>query len=148
MSKFICNIHTESSPSLVPSFRGPVTIHRGIAKCHSSPTSLTHNSVTRVHKPATTPSLCTFFSPFIFSSFPYAKRFFHPKYKSSSARSSSSKASLLTRDMPKPSRKGKTASREVDISKSLSYLLRHGARDEGVRLDEGGWANVADVVGF
>ena len=52
--------------------------------------------------------------------------------------------------MPKD-RKGKSrggASKEVDISKSLSYLLRHGAKDEGIKLDEGGWANVADVVGF
>lgn len=41
-----------------------------------------------------------------------------------------------------------SSSKEVDISKSLSYLLRHGARKEGLVLDEGGWANVADVVGF
>ncbi|KAF6222692.1 hypothetical protein HO133_000739 [Letharia lupina] len=44
------------------------------------------------------------------------------------------------------SRKGKGASREVDISKSLSYLLRHGAKTEGIQLDEAGWANVADVL--
>ncbi len=37
-------------------------------------------------------------------------------------------------------------SREVTISKALSFLLRHGAKDEGVQLDEGGWANVRDVV--
>lgn len=37
--------------------------------------------------------------------------------------------------------------REVTISKNLSYLLRHNAKDEGIELDEGGWANVADVVG-
>ena len=41
-----------------------------------------------------------------------------------------------------------SSSKEVDISKSLSYLLRHGARKEGLVLDEGGWANVANVVGF
>lgn len=45
--------------------------------------------------------------------------------------------------------KNKSATtKEVDISKGLSYLLRHGAKNEGVRLDEGGWANVADVVGL
>ena len=44
--------------------------------------------------------------------------------------------------------KGGGASSEVDISKSLSYLLRHGAKDAGITLDAGGWANVADVVGF
>lgn len=43
---------------------------------------------------------------------------------------------------------GSAASKEVEISKSLSYLLRHGAKDAGIGLDEGGWANVADVVGF
>lgn len=37
-------------------------------------------------------------------------------------------------------------SREVTVSKALSFLLRHGARDEGVQLDGGGWANVRDVV--
>ncbi len=39
-------------------------------------------------------------------------------------------------------------SREVTVSRNLSYLLRHQAADEGIRLDEGGWACVADVVGF
>jgi hypothetical protein len=39
-------------------------------------------------------------------------------------------------------------SREVTISKALSFLLRHGAKDEGVRIDEGGWVCVADVVCF
>ena len=53
----------------------------------------------------------------------------------------------MTRDMP-TNRKDKSASKEVEISKSLSYLLRHGAENEGIQLDEAGWANVADVVGF
>lgn len=39
-------------------------------------------------------------------------------------------------------------SRQVTVSKALSFLLRHGAKDEGVGIDEGGWANVADVVSF
>lgn len=46
-----------------------------------------------------------------------------------------------------PGDKGGRAAKEVDISKSLSYLLRHGARKEGLVLDEGGWANVGNVVG-
>lgn len=37
-------------------------------------------------------------------------------------------------------------SREVTISKALSFVLRHGAQAEGIELDEGGWANVADLV--
>ena len=37
-------------------------------------------------------------------------------------------------------------SREVTVSKALSFLLRHAAKDEGVDIDEGGWVNVADVV--
>ena len=36
--------------------------------------------------------------------------------------------------------------RSVLVSKALSFLLRHGAKAEGVELDDGGWANVADVV--
>lgn len=39
-------------------------------------------------------------------------------------------------------------SREITISKNLSFLLRHHAADEGITLDEGGWANVADVVSW
>lgn len=37
-------------------------------------------------------------------------------------------------------------SRDVVISKALSFLLRHGAKGEGIELDDGGWANLADVV--
>ena len=103
-------------------------------------------------------SLCTFFSPSIFFPLPYSKRrlFSSSKYPSSAARSYPTKAGSLTRAMPdRPKSKSKnknknksTASKEVDISKGLSYLLRHGAKNEGLRLDEGGWANVAHVVGF
>lgn len=39
-------------------------------------------------------------------------------------------------------------SREVTVSRHLSSLLRHNAASQGVRLDEGGWANVAHVVGW
>ena len=41
---------------------------------------------------------------------------------------------------------GGGAPREVQISKALSFLLRHGAEKEGLRINEGGWANVRDVV--
>ena len=37
-------------------------------------------------------------------------------------------------------------SREVMVSKALSFVLRHGADREGIALDAGGWANVADLV--
>ena len=40
----------------------------------------------------------------------------------------------------------KPQSREVSISKALSFLLRHGADRVGIPVDEGGWANVQDVV--
>ncbi|KAL9075285.1 MAG: hypothetical protein Q9161_001662 [Pseudevernia consocians] len=43
-------------------------------------------------------------------------------------------------------RKRKGDPREVEVSKSLSYLLRHGAKAEGIQLDDAGWANVADVL--
>ena len=37
--------------------------------------------------------------------------------------------------------------REVTISKAMSFVLRHGAEKEGLKLDENGYANVADLVG-
>lgn len=37
--------------------------------------------------------------------------------------------------------------RSVQVSKNLSFLLRHGAEKQGVIVDTGGWANVDDVVG-
>ena len=37
-------------------------------------------------------------------------------------------------------------SRETTMWNAASYVLRHGADKEGVRLDENGYANVADLV--
>lgn len=37
-------------------------------------------------------------------------------------------------------------SREVAVSKALSYLLRHAAEREGLKMNTQGYANVADVV--
>ncbi|MCJ1284096.1 hypothetical protein MMC26_003427 [Xylographa opegraphella] len=37
-------------------------------------------------------------------------------------------------------------SREVMISKKISYVLRHGAEKEGLKLDENGYANCADLL--
>lgn len=36
--------------------------------------------------------------------------------------------------------------REVQVSKQLAYLLRHGAERESINIDNGGWVNVAEVV--
>ena len=36
--------------------------------------------------------------------------------------------------------------REVMISKKISWVLRHGAVKEGLKLDENGYANCADLV--
>ena len=36
--------------------------------------------------------------------------------------------------------------REVTVSKAVSYLLRHGAEKEGLKMNAQGYANVADVV--
>ena len=92
-------------------------------------------------------SLCTFCSPDICFPWPYSKRLVHCcKSSASAARFYATKAGVMPKDRNGKSKGG--ASKEVDISKSLSYLLRHGAKDEGIKLDEGGWANVADVVGF
>ena len=36
--------------------------------------------------------------------------------------------------------------RPVQVSKKLSWLLRHGAEQEGLKLDSGGFVNVAEVL--
>jgi 2'-phosphotransferase len=51
--------------------------------------------------------------------------------------------------MPRGDRRGGGGgppSREVTVSKALSYLLRHAAEREGLKIDSQGYANVADVV--
>jgi 2'-phosphotransferase len=37
--------------------------------------------------------------------------------------------------------------RQVQVSKKLSWLLRHGAEKEGLQLDDAGYINLKDVVG-
>lgn len=37
-------------------------------------------------------------------------------------------------------------SRNIKLSKSLSYILRHGAEKEGLKLDEGGYINVSAIL--
>lgn len=37
-------------------------------------------------------------------------------------------------------------SREMTVSKAMSFVLRHGAEAEGLKLDENGYANVAELV--
>ena len=37
-------------------------------------------------------------------------------------------------------------SREVQVSKKISWLLRHGAEKEGLKLGAGGYALVSEVV--
>ena len=110
-----------------------------------------HTTTIQIHNIPTL-SPYTFFSPSISLSSPYSKRrlSFSSRYSSTAARSYPTKAGSSTRAMPdRQKSKNKSATtKEVDISKGLSYLLRHGAKNEGVRLDEGGWANVADVVGL
>lgn len=39
-------------------------------------------------------------------------------------------------------------SREVQVSKKVSWLLRHGAEKEGLVLGRGGFVGVGDVVSF
>lgn len=36
--------------------------------------------------------------------------------------------------------------RDVQISKAMSWLLRHGAKGEGIKMDANGYINVADLV--
>lgn len=42
--------------------------------------------------------------------------------------------------------RGQGQSRDVQVSKALSLLLRHAAEKEGVKMNAQGYANVADVV--
>lgn len=106
--------------------------------------SRTHYTTTKILDKATL-SPYTSFCTYISSPCPYSTIHFHSKHSSPAVRYHSAKAGSLIRAMPN-SRKGKGASREVEISMCLSYLLRHGAKNEGVTLDEAGWVNVADVV--
>ncbi|KAI9811276.1 MAG: hypothetical protein M1832_000923 [Thelocarpon impressellum] len=39
-------------------------------------------------------------------------------------------------------------SREVTVSKAISWILRHGAAKEGLALDEGGYARVDDLLAW
>ena len=43
-------------------------------------------------------------------------------------------------------RDGRELPREVMVSKKISWLLRHGAEQEGLKLRDGGYVNVADAV--
>ncbi|OCK79794.1 phosphotransferase KptA/Tpt1 [Lepidopterella palustris CBS 459.81] len=43
-------------------------------------------------------------------------------------------------------RGGRELPREVQVSKKISWLLRHGAGQEGLTLGEGGYVNVADAL--
>ena len=36
--------------------------------------------------------------------------------------------------------------RDVQISKAMSWLLRHGAKGEGIKMDANGYINVSDLV--
>ena len=44
------------------------------------------------------------------------------------------------------SRNPANQSREVQVSKKISWLLRHGAGSEGLKLGKGGYVNVQDAV--
>ena len=34
----------------------------------------------------------------------------------------------------------------VRISKNLSWILRHGALQEGINMDDGGWVKLKDIL--
>ncbi|KZF22215.1 hypothetical protein L228DRAFT_148639 [Xylona heveae TC161] len=44
--------------------------------------------------------------------------------------------------------RGGQPSREVTVSKAISWLLRHGAEKEGLKLDAHGYLNVADLLAW
>ena len=43
---------------------------------------------------------------------------------------------------------GAALPRDVQISKAMSWLLRHGAKGEGIKMDANGFVNVADLVSW
>ncbi|KAJ5808698.1 tRNA 2'-phosphotransferase [Penicillium riverlandense] len=49
---------------------------------------------------------------------------------------------------PKDKRARQPPSRDVQISKALSHLLRHAAEKEGVKMTAQGYANVSDVLNW
>ena len=60
-----------------------------------------------------------------------------------------SKRPTRGKPVPKPSDKFRGNPREpeeVRISKTLSYILRHGAKNEGLRMREDGYVQVRDLV--
>ena len=106
-----------------------------------------HSTITKILDIRNLPR-STSFSSHISSFSPSSRTFFHSEPSSSALRFHSPKVGPTHGHSMPNSGKRKGASREIDISKNLSYLLRHGAESEGIELDEGGWASVADVVGF
>lgn len=50
------------------------------------------------------------------------------------------------KDRRKGGDSGGGPSRDVMVSKKLSWLLRHGAQKEGLTLGAGGYVNAADAV--
>jgi RNA:NAD 2'-phosphotransferase (TPT1/KptA family) len=48
----------------------------------------------------------------------------------------------------RPRSQGQGQSRDVQVSKALSLLLRHAAEKEGLKMNEQGYASVTDVVCF
>ena len=40
----------------------------------------------------------------------------------------------------------KTLKNNIEISKSLSYILRHGALELGLNIDEGGWVSIEEIL--
>jgi RNA:NAD 2'-phosphotransferase (TPT1/KptA family) len=44
------------------------------------------------------------------------------------------------------SRNPANQSRDVQVSRKISWLLRHGAQSEGLKLGKGGYVNVQDAV--
>ncbi len=42
----------------------------------------------------------------------------------------------------------KKESQDVKLSKALSFLLRHGAIEQGLNMDKAGWVKLDDVINY
>ena len=48
--------------------------------------------------------------------------------------------------MKRWTQKGRDENPDVRISKTLAYLLRHGAQNEGLKIDKAGYVRVDDIL--
>lgn len=151
IAHIIFETHMQSPPRILnPIHPIPKTYHNTLQPPHRTLSLRPHLSNTKTHSTLSKPTIQIpphLPPPFPFTPIiPVSSNVF-PRAVSSYSASHPDAPRDWKSAMPGKGRE-KGASREVQVSRCLSYLLRHGAREEGIGVDEAGWANVADVVGY